>query len=155
MFSDATLGMSAEHVLTEGDVVALLNLVHNFSDKWHEIGLELGFAPSELNQISSNPSLFMATPASFLIQLLSQWVQWLIVNHPTKPTLGALCETLRSSLVGLGSLALEVEREIKCSTTGKGSFATHRIAGNIGGHQIWWFAPKPVLADLNLAVWYM
>ena len=119
------LGVSAEHILTERDVVALLNLVHNFSDKWREIGLGLGFAPSELNQISSNPSLFMTAPASFQTQLLSQWVQWPTVNHPTKPTLRALSETLRSSRVGLGSLAEKVEREIKCSTTGKEGIRGH------------------------------
>ena len=32
-----------------------MSLIHNFSDKWHEIGLGLGFAFSKLNQISSNP----------------------------------------------------------------------------------------------------
>ena len=119
-FCSTTLGVSAEQVLTEGDVVTLMKLVHNFSDKWHDIGLGLEFAPSELNQISSNLSLFMSAPASFLTQLLSQWVQWPTVTHPTKPTLGALCETLRSSPVGLGSLAEKVEKKMKCSTTGKG-----------------------------------
>ena len=77
------------------------------------IGLGLEFTQPELNQISSNPSLFMSAPTSFLTELLSQWVQWLTVDHPTKPTLRALCETLRSSLVGLGSLAEKVEREMK------------------------------------------
>ena len=110
---------SAEQVLTESDIGPLMALVHKFSDKWHDIGLELGFTPSELNQISSNPSLIMSAPASFLKRLLSQWVQWPTVDHPTKPTLGTLCGTLRSSLVGLGTLAKEVEREMKCSTTGK------------------------------------
>ena len=108
-------------LLTEKDIAALLNLVHNFSNKWNEIGLGLGFTPSELKQISSNPSLFMSAPASFLRELLSQWVQWPTKDHPTKSTLGALCETLRSSIVGLGSLAEEIERELKLmhSTTGK------------------------------------
>ena len=57
----------------------------------------------------------MSGPTSFLRELLSLWVQWPIVNHPTKPTLGALCDTLCSSLVGLGQLAETVERELKCS----------------------------------------
>ena len=115
--------VSAKQVLTERDVVALMNLIHNFSDKWNEIGLGLGFAPSELKQISSNPSLFMSAPASFLTELLSQWVRWPTVTHPTKPTLRALCGTLCSSLVGLGNLAEKLQREIECSTTGKRSFA--------------------------------
>ena len=116
---------TAEQVLTEEDVVALLNLIHNFSDKWHDIGVGLGFAPSELNQISCKQSLFMLAPASFLTELLSQWVQWPTVNHPIKPTLRAICEVLGSSFVGLGSLAEEVEREMKCFATGEESFAIH------------------------------
>ena len=100
-----------------------MNLLHNFSDKWNEIGLGLGFIQPELNQIRSDPSLCMSgAPASFLNKLLSQWVQWPMKDHPTKPTLEALCEALRSSLVGLGSLAEKVEREMKCSVTGKGLY---------------------------------
>ena len=101
--------------------------MHNFSDKWNEIGLGLGFVPSELRQISSNLSLLMY-PASFLATLLEQWVQWPTKEHPTKPTLEALCEALRGSLAGLGSLAEQVERELiqKCFSTGKDNFLYHR-----------------------------
>ena len=105
--------------MTERDIATLLNLMHNYSDKWHEIGLGLGFVPSELRQISSNLSLLISSPASFLRTLLSQWVQWPTKEHPTKPTLKALCEALRGSPVGLGSLAEQVERELKCSSIGK------------------------------------
>ena len=108
--------------MTERDIAALLNLMHNFSYKWNEIGLGLGFVQSELTLISSNPSLFMSAPASFLRRLLSQWVQWPTKEHPTKPTLKALCEALRGSLVGLGRLAEQVERELKCSNDGKDNF---------------------------------
>ena len=112
-----------ERVLTERDIATLLNLMHNFSDKWHEIGLGLGFVPSELRQIRSNPTLIMHAPASFLRMLLEQWVQWPIMDHPTRATLKALCEALRGSLVGLGSLAELIERELKrYSSTGKDSF---------------------------------
>ena len=111
-----------ERVLMERDIAKLLNLMHNFSDKWNEIGLGLGFVPSELRQISSNPSLFMHAPASFLTTLLSQWAQWPTEEHSTKPTLEALCEALRGSLVGLGRLAEQVEKELKYSSTGKDSF---------------------------------
>ena len=109
-------------MLTERDIATLLNLIHNFSDKWNEIGLGLGFVPSELRQISSNLSLFMSAPASFLRTLLCQWIQWPTKEHPTKPTLEALCEALRGSLVGLGRLAEQVERELKCFNDGEDSF---------------------------------
>ena len=100
--------------LTEESVRTILNLVHDYSHKWNEIAIGLGFAPSELEKIKNTPSLLMGAPVSFLTKLLTQWVQWPTANHPTKPTLGALCETLRSSLVGLGSLAEKVEEEMKC-----------------------------------------
>ena len=58
----------------------------------------------------------MGAPTSFLQELLSQWVQWPTASHPTKPTLEALCGALRSSLVGLGSLADKVNEEMRQST---------------------------------------
>ena len=106
-------------VLHKEDVYQLMTLMQSFSDHWLEIGMALGFTPSELNQIRKNPMLLTAAPKSFLTELLSQWVQWPTVDHPHKPTLEALCKALCSSLVGLGSLAEEVEREMKHSTTGK------------------------------------
>ena len=104
------------------DVGTLVNLIHNYSDKWNFIGLKLGFVQPELNLIYNNPSLFVSAPVSYLNNLLNQWVQWPTKVHPTRPTLRALCEALCSSLVGLGSLAEEVKRELSCSTAvGKGS----------------------------------
>ena len=108
-------------------MATLLNLMHNFSYKWNEIGLGLGFVQSELTLISSNPSLFMSAPASYLRTLLSQWVQWPTKEHPTKPTLKALREALRGSPVGLGRLAEQVERELKCSSDGKDSFLQYTV----------------------------
>ena len=119
-FYSTALSVPNERVLTERDIATLLNLMHNFSDKWNEIGLGLGFVPSELRQISSNISLLMYAPASFLATLLEQWVQWPTKEHPTKPTLEALCEALRGSLAGLGSLAEQVERELKCNSSNTG-----------------------------------
>ena len=102
-----------EQILTEKDLVILLNLLHDFSHKWFDIGISLGFFPSELNLIRTMPSLFMKAPVSYLTKLLSQWVQWPTAKHPTKANLKTLCVTLRSSIVGLGNLADKVEREIK------------------------------------------
>ena len=62
------------------------------------------------------PLLLVRAPTSYLQELLSQWVQWPTASHPTKPTLEALCAALRSSLVGLGSLADKVNEEMRQST---------------------------------------
>ena len=121
MYDSAASNVMAERVLTEKDIAALMNQIHNFSEKWNGIGLILGFTQPELNQIKNNPSLFMSGPGSFMGELLSQWVQWPTKDHPTKPTLEALCKALHSSLVGLGQLAEKVEREMKHSMDGKGS----------------------------------
>ena len=105
--------------LTEKDVVKLLKLIVTSSSKWEIIGLVLGFVPLELETIRSMPYLFMSAPTSYLKELLSRWIQWPTLSHPTKPTLRVLCTSLRSSIVGLGSLADEVEREMKQNTIGK------------------------------------
>ena len=60
--------------------------------------------------------LLTGAPVSYLQELLSQWVQWPTTDHPNHPTLEALCTALSSSLVGLGSLAEEVEKEMKQCT---------------------------------------
>ena len=107
--------------LTEEEVAKILELILTFSSKWDMIGLKIGFTFSELENIKSMPFLLATAPTSFLKELLSQWVQWPTLRHPTHPTLRVLCTSLRSSLVGLGSLADKVEREITQSITGKGS----------------------------------
>ena len=107
--------------LTEEEVAELLELIHTFSYKWDMIGIKIGFTLSELEDIKSMPSLFMSAPTSYLKELLSRWIQWPTLSHPTKPTLRALCSSLRSSLVGLGSLADKVEKEMTQAINGKGS----------------------------------
>ena len=104
--------------MTENHLNVLKRVLHSHSPKWREIGGELGFADPELNLISHAPLLLTTAPFSYLAQLLSQWVQWPTANHPTKPILGVLCTALRSSVVGLGSLAERVEEEVIRSNEG-------------------------------------
>ena len=44
--------------------------------KWREIGLSLGFRPSELNGVQAKPSLMLEAPKSWLEAMLAQWLQW-------------------------------------------------------------------------------
>ena len=104
--------------LSEKDIVNLMRLLQSYSYKWNPIGLSLGFTQHELCTISSMVTLLTGAPVSYLQELLSQWVQWPTTDHPSHPTVRALCTALRSSLVGLGSLAEEVEKEMKQCTTG-------------------------------------
>ena len=96
-----------------------MRLLQSYSYKWNPIGLSLGFTQHELNTIFGMLKLLVGAPVSYLQELLSQWVQWPTADHPSHPTLGALCTALRSSLVGLGSLAEEVEKEMKQCAAGK------------------------------------
>ena len=106
-------------MLSDKDLVHLMQLLQNHSFKWNPIGLSLGFTQDELNTISGMIKLLAGAPGSYLQELLSQWVQWPTTDHPSHPTVRALCTALRSSLVGLGSLADEVEKEMKQRATGK------------------------------------
>ena len=117
--SDVAVTSELDVKLTEKELSTLVKLIHTFSSKWDMIGTDLGFAPSEIEHIRSMPLLLATAPASWLKELLSQWVQWPTLSHPTKPTLRALYTSLRSSLVGLGSLADKVEMKVKQSLTCK------------------------------------
>ena len=116
--TDVSAGAPMTQVLTKQDLPAILKLIGNFESKWNEIGEGLGFTQPELNQIRSYAPCCWA-------KLLSEWVQWPTVNHSKQPTLETLCEVLRSSPVGLGSLAEVVEREMKRSANGKGACRLH------------------------------
>ena len=105
--------------LREKDLVNLMRHLQTYSYKWNPIGLSLGFTPHELCTISCMVTLLVGAPMSYLQELLSQWVQWPTEEHQNNPTLEALCTALCSSLVGLGSLAEEVEKEMKQCNTGK------------------------------------
>ena len=98
-------------ILNEKDLVRLMRLLQNYSSKWNPIGLSLGFIQSELDTICGMLKLLIGATVSYLQELLSRWVQWPTTNHPIRPTLGALCKTLRTSHVGLGQLAEKVEKE--------------------------------------------
>ena len=111
--------MCTSVILREKDIVHLMRLLQSYSYKWNPIGLSLGFTQHELNTIFGMLKLLVGAPVSYLQELLSQWVQWPTEKHQNNPTLEALCAALQSSLVGLGSLAEEVEKEMKQYTTGK------------------------------------
>ena len=111
-----TNGRTSSANLNEKDILKLLTLLRTYSSKWCNIGLSLGFLPSELDTISSMSKLFVGAPVSYLQEILCQWIQWPTANHPTRPTLETLCVALQSSLVGLGCLADKVEKEMKRST---------------------------------------
>ena len=55
---------------------SLFMLLIQHSASWKEIGIHLGFRPSELDEIQSRPSLYMTAPSSWLSAMLEKWLQW-------------------------------------------------------------------------------
>ena len=108
--------------MNEKDINQLLALLQSHSYQWNDIGVALGFLVPELNTIASM-RLFVGNPQSCLQELLTRWVQWPTDRYRSKPTLEALCKALRSTLVGLGSLADTVYQEMKQNT---GKIAAYR-----------------------------
>ena len=102
LFLSLSLLEESEITLGKRDLAYLLRLLQSYSYKWNLIGLSLGFTPHELYTISSKVTLLTGAPVSYLQELLSQWVQWPTTDHPTHPTVRALCTALRSSPISLG-----------------------------------------------------
>ena len=92
------------------DIGDLMEILGNYSNKWNEIGMSLGFSPGELDVIKGNPALFNDAPRSYLQRLLKDWVMWPNEAHDTRPTLSSLCNALRGRLARLGALANDVEK---------------------------------------------
>ena len=135
--ANETENSCSETRLTQKDIVHLMELLQSHSYQWMMIGLSLGFLDPELTTILSKLRLLVGAPSSYLQELLSQWVQWPTASHRTKPTLESLCAALRSSLVGLGSLADKVNEEMR-QTTGITQFeyfkATHNLVYSVSLH---------------------
>ena len=92
-----------ETLVQQEDVKFLLEELCNYTYKWEDIGLVLGFVDGELKNIThSSPQ---ASTQHFMKEMLVKWAYWPIKDHPCNPTLEDLCDALRSKLVGLGNIA--------------------------------------------------
>ena len=102
-----TLNCSAHYNVIIGmddtDVNTLLKFLVQYRCKWNDIGTALNFNPFDLKNIEQSPQA--TTLQLRLKEVLCQWVQWPTTDHPHLPTGKALCDALRSELVGLGAEA--------------------------------------------------
>ena len=97
--------------MTENDIQGLMSILGNHSNKWDAIGGALKFLPGELNTIGADLTLMVKdAPRSYLKRMLELWVMWPNEEHDIKPNLSSLCKALRSGTVGLGALAIDVEK---------------------------------------------
>ena len=84
----------------------LFEQLQTHSAKWREIGLSLGFRPSELDEIQARPLLLSGAPKSFLSAMLADWLQW-VPGDSLGSTSFATLEDLKAALnqTGLGAAA--------------------------------------------------
>lgn len=73
------------------------------SAKWREIGILLGFLPSELENIEARPLLLSGAPNSFLSTMLAEWLQWVPGDSRGSTSLPSL-ENLKASLESVHGL---------------------------------------------------
>ena len=92
--------------LTEQHKSVLLNQLTKHSTRWREIGLPLGFLPTELDNIQDRPLLLSRAPTSWLRAMLSEWLQW-APGDSRGSTSFATLEGLKTALgkAGLGAAA--------------------------------------------------
>ena len=90
-------------MVKSGDVYFLMTDLHKYASKWRAIGIALGFHPGELDNIFHNSP--GASVEQLLTELLSRWSHWPTAEYSDLPTVGRLCDALRSGLVGLGAEA--------------------------------------------------
>ena len=82
-------------ILTEKDLVILLETLKPATPQWKAIGLALGFLDYELTTIERTPLLIPEGLTGYFREMLSQWLKWAPPNH-SWPTLEALALALHS-----------------------------------------------------------
>ena len=70
-----TTGSIDSKPLTKTDLPRLLSKLCDYSSKWRDIGLHLGFRPGELDNIQAQPFLQFSAPQSWLGAMLTEWLQ--------------------------------------------------------------------------------
>ena len=94
-----------ETLLSDDDLPVLLDQLNVHASKWRMIGTNLGFRTAELDGIQSKPTLIPEAPASYLNEVLTQWLQW--APDPASKRNFATLEALQSAVrrAGLARVA--------------------------------------------------
>ena len=87
--------------LSEDDHKGLYEKLSKHSAKWREIGIYLGFLPSELDIIKARPLLLPNAPRSWLDAMLAEWLQWAPGDNRGS-TSSATLTSLRQALIKAG-----------------------------------------------------
>ena len=104
------MATQSHHLLSDKDMLRILELLVEKVSHWKDIGTALGFSSGELSEIESMLSLFSTAPKRFLNKLLENWLQWPCDRHQSEPTVEALFKALRNKTIRFGALANRVEQ---------------------------------------------
>ena len=107
----------------------LYGQLSEYASKWAEIGIHLGFRCSELNNIEAKPALFYKGPKGFLLQMLSDWLEWAPGDERGSnqyATLEALKRAVSSA--GLGATAgLNITRAVTTADSARSHSASCEV----------------------------
>ena len=97
-------------ILTEEDLVSLMNLLRPVAHKWETLCVQLGVSMGDIKNIGANPMKFSGAPLTFLQDGLYVWLQ----NSPgPKRSISALCDVLKGPVISEVTLGVEVEKHLK------------------------------------------
>ena len=91
-----TLLLDGGIILTEKDLVNLLDTLKPATPQWKTVGFALGFLDHELIVIERTPMLIPEGLTGYFREMLSQWLKWAPPNH-SSPILEALALALQRS----------------------------------------------------------
>lgn len=101
-------------ILSDKDVATLVECLSPSANKWRAIGLQLGFLPGELDNISGDVTLLTQGPVALLTKMFQDWVQWTPqTSHKCNATEQALLIALCSRTVGLGADAEKLKETLR------------------------------------------
>ena len=90
------------------DILRIAEFLAKYAYKWRFLGTALKFQPQDLNNIQANNAAASDSVVCNLVALIEEWIQQRH-KHTLPPTLGNLRAALNSTIVGLGSLASELQ----------------------------------------------
>ena len=95
--------------LRGNDVPSIMITLTEFTYKWKDIGVALGFTIPEVESISSQSALFVNSPKSFLLEILTSWPS---EAHHSHATIEALQDALQN-VVGLSVVSEQLKTELQ------------------------------------------
>ena len=92
-----------------------MNLLRPVAARWYVLCIQLGVSHGDLDNIAANPLKLAGAPLTFLQDGLYVWLQQ---DPPSKRTISALCDVLRSPVMDENRLCREVAESLNRRSKG-------------------------------------